>query len=592
MAVRRLTANSRASAVLKPPSVKSDRFSDLCPPEILKGLSEMEIQRQETIYELIKTERQYVSDMELVIKLFLNPIRDKQLLPRNKIGSLFSNVENLLPVNQEILKSLEQRQSTSLVDKIGDIFLDKGSLFKLYAVYCSNQSMVPQMLAQYQQESEPFAAYLKECSAKPECRHMLLSDFLIEPLQRICKYPLLLRAVLKNTPQKHEDYALLQNALEKVESVVEQINDRTRQVNNVQKLSELKSQLFFEEDKEFDIVTHGRYFVKLATIKKSLGVQVGKSTDLRLLLFNDILLLCTDREAPPPDPKQKSKPAAKASDLKEYSVKRIIPLFVAGTPNVVRVESLSNTGLELSEVHEWPFRKHVFLMDSEAERDLWAADIKKFTDIYLAQYEKDKKDKQSTASSGAIARMSSQELSQILATKQASEESAFPGIRIHDESNPDDSPFPGIRVVNDPNDKTEKKDKKKDKEKKTPRASKFSKVLHRASVGISNMSTSGTNLTKFADAPLSLPERNISSASVGSVTSTSVTSLASETQSIEDLNQRVRELEEEVFNLRLELKSVQQTLRNKEDGWQDFQKEYQALKEQVVLVYRLATAEK
>ena len=42
--------------------------------------------------------------------------------------------------------------------------------------------------------------------------------------------------------------------------------------------------------------------MRLATIKKSLGVQVGKSTDLRLLLFNDILLLCTDREVPQ-DPK-------------------------------------------------------------------------------------------------------------------------------------------------------------------------------------------------------------------------------------------------------------------------------------------------
>jgi len=91
----------------------------------------------------------------------------------------------------------------------------------------------------------------------------------------------------------------------------------------------------------------------------------------------------------------------------------------------VRVECLSNTGLELCEVHEWPFRKsdncdfilfwfdtysshiiqifirHVFLMDSEAERDIWAADVKKFTDLYLAQYEKDK---QSTSSTAAVQR--------------------------------------------------------------------------------------------------------------------------------------------------------------------------------------------
>jgi len=68
MAIRRVT-QSRASAVIKSPSIKSDRFSDLCPPDVLKTLTDMEIQRQETIYELIKTEKQYVADMELVIKV-------------------------------------------------------------------------------------------------------------------------------------------------------------------------------------------------------------------------------------------------------------------------------------------------------------------------------------------------------------------------------------------------------------------------------------------------------------------------------------------------------------------------------------------
>jgi len=52
----------------------------------------------------------------------------------------------------------------------------------------------------------------------------------------------------------------------------------------------------------------------------------------------------------------------------------------------------------------------------------------------------------------------------------------------------------------------------------------------------------------------------------------------------------VRELEEEVFNLRLELKAVQQAAKNKNEEWKEFQKEYQSLKDQVVLVYRLATA--
>jgi hypothetical protein len=131
---------------------------------------------------------------------------------------IFSNIEALVPVNEGILDILEKRQSpNSIIEKVGDVFLEKvlflnrsllhikpfffnlsdllvqSTLLKLYAVYCSNQTILTSTLAKWEQENKAFAQFLKDCSLKPECRAMLLADFLIQPLQRICKYPLLLR---------------------------------------------------------------------------------------------------------------------------------------------------------------------------------------------------------------------------------------------------------------------------------------------------------------------------------------------------------------------------------------------------------------
>jgi len=42
-------------------------------------------------------------------------------------------------------------------------------------------------------DNEAFQTFLKQCFSRKECRNLSLPAFLIEPIQRLCKYPLFMR---------------------------------------------------------------------------------------------------------------------------------------------------------------------------------------------------------------------------------------------------------------------------------------------------------------------------------------------------------------------------------------------------------------
>ena len=55
---------------------------------------------------------------------FLGPINERNLLDPKDVSAIFSNVEAILPVNEALLKDLQQRQAkNAVIDGIGDIFL-------------------------------------------------------------------------------------------------------------------------------------------------------------------------------------------------------------------------------------------------------------------------------------------------------------------------------------------------------------------------------------------------------------------------------------------------------------------------------------
>ena len=97
------------------------------------------------------------------------------------------------------------------------------------------------------------------------CRLMVekaiaLEGFLLLPVQRICRYPLMLKELLKHTPDSHGDKTTIESALGVMQDMAKQINEEKRYKEEILRLqqsfdswpgkplSECCSQLVFEGD--------------------------------------------------------------------------------------------------------------------------------------------------------------------------------------------------------------------------------------------------------------------------------------------------------------------------------------------------------
>jgi hypothetical protein len=117
-----------------------------------------------------------------------------------------------------------------------------------------------------------------------------IESLLVNPVQRIPRYPLLLRDLQKYTSEKHWDYDKLTAALEGIGKLNKEIDQRTREQADFKLLRKLQERF----GQGYTVVSTGRHLVSsLENVKLSSGLVIS------LYLFNDYLLLHQPSVAPP-----------------------------------------------------------------------------------------------------------------------------------------------------------------------------------------------------------------------------------------------------------------------------------------------------
>ncbi|XP_043538848.1 intersectin-2-like isoform X2 [Chiloscyllium plagiosum] len=256
----------------------------------------IERKRQGYIHELIQTEERYMDDLQLVLEVFQKQMAESGLITETELGTIFVNWKELIMSNTKLYKALRVRKKTGgekmPVQMIGDILATELSHMQAYIRFCSCQLNGAAILQQKTDEDPEFKDYLKKLASAPRCKGMPLSSFLLKPMQRITRYPLIIKNILENTPEIHADYNHLKLALERAEELCSQVNEGVREKENSDRLEWIQSHVQCDglaEHIVFNSITNCLGPRKLLYSGKLYKTKSNK--ELYGFLFNDFLLL-------------------------------------------------------------------------------------------------------------------------------------------------------------------------------------------------------------------------------------------------------------------------------------------------------------
>uniref|UniRef100_A0ACB8FDL8 Phosphatidylinositol 3,4,5-trisphosphate-dependent Rac exchanger 2 protein n=1 Tax=Sphaerodactylus townsendi TaxID=933632 RepID=A0ACB8FDL8_9SAUR len=162
------------------------------------------------------------------------------------IKMLFSNIEDILKLHKDFLSSMEEclRPEPNAQQEVGTCFLRFKDRFHIYDEYCSNHEKAQKLLLELN-KIRTVRTFLLNCMLLGGRKNtdVPLEGYIVSPIQRICKYPLLLKELLKRTPKKHSDYFALMEALQAMKSVCSNINEAKRQMEKLEVLEEWQSHI-------------------------------------------------------------------------------------------------------------------------------------------------------------------------------------------------------------------------------------------------------------------------------------------------------------------------------------------------------------
>ncbi|XP_027743767.1 guanine nucleotide exchange factor DBS-like isoform X9 [Empidonax traillii] len=245
--------------------------------------------RSHIINELIETERVYVEELQSIIEGYASEMDNPNLLHlipsalQNKKEILFGNLPEIYEFHNRIfLKEIENCIENP--ELLARCFLKRKEDLQIYEKYCQNK---PRSEALWRQCGD--SIFFQECQRKLDHK-LSLDAYLLKPVQRITKYQLLLKEMLKCS-KNSEGTAELEEALATVLDIIKSVNDSMHQIaitgyeGDVSELGKLLMQ------GSFNVWTdHKKGHNKVKDLARFKPMQ------RHLFLYTKMLLFCKKRE--------------------------------------------------------------------------------------------------------------------------------------------------------------------------------------------------------------------------------------------------------------------------------------------------------
>uniref|UniRef100_A0A8C1QVS7 MCF.2 cell line derived transforming sequence-like 2 n=1 Tax=Cyprinus carpio TaxID=7962 RepID=A0A8C1QVS7_CYPCA len=239
--------------------------------------------------ELIETERLYVEELQSIIEGYAAALDDPELIYlippslENKKEVLFGNLPEIYEFHQKtFLKELEN--SAEKPELVGTCFLKRKEELQIYEKYCQNK---PRSEALWRQCGD--SMFFQECQKRLDHK-LSLDAYLLKPVQRITKYQLMLKEMLKCS-KNSEGTAELEEALATVLDIIKSVNDSMHQIAITGFEGDLNDLGKLLMQGSFNVWTdHKKGHSKVKDLARFKPMQ------RHLFLYHKMLLFCKKRE--------------------------------------------------------------------------------------------------------------------------------------------------------------------------------------------------------------------------------------------------------------------------------------------------------
>ncbi|XP_069137140.1 rho guanine nucleotide exchange factor 28-like isoform X3 [Argopecten irradians] len=282
---------------------EAETWSGSIDRKVIKKMSHKDIKRQDTIWELIQTERHHCRRLKILQRIYSHTILEELHMPQEVVDRLFPNLDDLIDIHLTFLHRLQELQNLRpdhSVDQIGETIVDQfdgenaKQMKAAYGGFCCRQKSSNQYYKDLLTKDRKFQSYMKKCNNHTLCNKREIPDFLLAVTQRPSKYLTLIEAILKSTKDKKDRENLIK-ALNLSKDLLHSIDEQVNQYELQQRLEEIHMKMdqravAMYKGKKFkrsDIIANRRCLIHEGSVQ--LKNARGKVSDVILVVLTDLI---------------------------------------------------------------------------------------------------------------------------------------------------------------------------------------------------------------------------------------------------------------------------------------------------------------
>ena len=287
-----------APAPRKPREEHKERVEDTRAREATEEKARKATAYQRVHAELLHTEQTYTKSLQSAVDCYLLPLQQRVnsgelKLTTQDASTLFSNLSAILSFHLLLQADL----ASTPADHVGEVFLKYADYLKMYTVYVSNYSQCLALVSKLSMQKD-FARFLSTQRNGRNSGGLDLMSYLIQPIQRIPRYEMLLTQLVKFAPYASAGQSL-SSALTKIHGIALLVNERKREAENASFILEIQHRMKGREVKE-SLLQPSRKLVRVGEVLmarmegEGKKAKRGKAKQVVWVLLTDLLVMCKE----------------------------------------------------------------------------------------------------------------------------------------------------------------------------------------------------------------------------------------------------------------------------------------------------------